>query len=459
MRRLVLILLLAFAATALGSALPAFAAPKKAAHTPVITKVAPMRIGVGAKLTISGRNFKSGRSANTIIFRAPGGRSAFAKPRRASRTRLVVMVPGAVRRLLSGSASSPRPTRFKLRVLAGKFSKYTARRLSPVVTAAGAGRPGRPGGPGGSIPSCDSGPDHDGDLLSNSFELQIKTDPCLRDTDLDGVEDGYEFQSALDLNHYPRVLPLPYPGRRPYPNALDSGDANTDYDDDGLWLSEEYQLWVRYAADGVPRAGRPQTLSGLLYSDGLQKSIDPAPAAAPMGTLARWALDIDNDGLLWDDERDADADGLGNWDEQHGRFTEAWWPSTFDGNGLPMESKYPDLDFLDNEDLPGLDAAADPDMDGDGLRDGADDHDHDGLSNSFEVHRPGDYLGDAFGPPVPGPNIWAYVNPFNPCKPVRSERCHRSVPFGYYDSDQAPPVGNAPPAGFPGSGVPPTPDN
>ena len=170
MRRLVLILLLAFAATALGSALPAFAAPKKAAHTPVITKVAPMRIGVGAKLTISGRNFKSGRSANTIIFRAPGGRSAFAKPRRASRTRLVVMVPGAVRRLLSGSASSPRPTRFKLRVLAGKFSEYTARRLSPVVTAAGTGGPGHPGGPGGSIPSCDSGPDHDGDLLSNSFE-------------------------------------------------------------------------------------------------------------------------------------------------------------------------------------------------------------------------------------------------------------------------------------------------
>jgi hypothetical protein len=460
MRRLLLTLLLALAATALGSALPAFAAPKKAARTPVITKVAPMRVGVGGKLTISGRNFKTKRAANTVIFRAPGGRSAFAKPRRATSTRLVVLVPGAVRRLLSGSAGSPRPTRFKLRVLAGKFSRYTARRLSPVVTAGGAGGPGGPGGaPGGSIPSCDSGPDHDGDLLSNSFELQIKTDPCLRDTDLDGVEDGYEFQSALDLNRYPRVLPLPYPGRRPYPNALDSGDGNTDYDDDGLWLSEEYELWIRYAADGAPRAGRPQTLSGLLYSDGLQKSIDPAPSAAPAGSLARWALDIDNDGALWDDERDADADGLGNWDEQHGRFTEQWWPSTFDGNGLPKESKYPDLDFLDNEDLPGLDAAADPDMDGDGVRDGADDHDHDGLSNSFEVHRPGDYLTDAFGPPAPGPNVWAYVNPFNPCKPVRSERCHRSVPFGYYDSDQAPPVGNPPPAGFPGSGVPPTPDN
>ena len=456
MRRLVSIPLLALCATAMLAAPPtAFAAKgKKASRTPAITRVAPMRISVGGTLTITGRNFKSKRTANTIIFRAPNGRSAFAKPRRASATRLVVRVPGSVRRLLAGNAANPKPTRFKLRVLAGKFSKFTSRRLSPVVTSGGG-----PGGPGGSVPSCDSSGDHDGDLLSNSFELAIRTDPCLRDTDLDGVEDGYEFQSALDLNHYPRVLPLPYPGRRPYPNALDSSDGNTDYDDDGLWLSEEYRLWVKYSADGVLRGGRPQTLSALIYSDGLQKSIDPPPPAAAAGTLVRWALDIDNDGTLWDDERDADADGLGNWDEQHGRFTEEWWPLTFDGNGLPKESKYPDLDFLDNEDLPNHDALADPDMDGDGVLDGADDHDHDGLSNSFEVHRPGDYLADAFGPPAPGPNIWAYVNPFNPCKPVRSERCHRSVPFGYYDSDQAPPVGNTPPAGYPAAGVPATPNN
>ena len=39
------------------------------------------------------------------------------------------------------------------------------------------------------------------------------------------VEDGYEYQSALDLNHYPRSIPLPYPGKRPYPNPLDPGDG------------------------------------------------------------------------------------------------------------------------------------------------------------------------------------------------------------------------------------------
>ena len=100
-----------------------------AASAPTITRVTPMRVRVGAVLTIRGRNFKSVRAKNTVIFRAPDGRTAFAKPRRASRTRLVVAVPPAVARLVTlGKA-----TRFKLRVLAGKFSRYTSRRLSPVV--------------------------------------------------------------------------------------------------------------------------------------------------------------------------------------------------------------------------------------------------------------------------------------------------------------------------------------
>ena len=109
---------------------------------------------------------------------------------------------------------------------------------------------------GGFPAACDGSSDHDGDLLANGFELQIETDPYLGDTDLDGVEDGYEYQSALDLNHYPRTPPLPY-RQRPYPNALDSTDAATDYDDDGLTLREEYLVWVEFSADGVRRAGAP----------------------------------------------------------------------------------------------------------------------------------------------------------------------------------------------------------
>ena len=347
-------------------------------------------------------------------------------------------------------------TRFKLRVLAGRFSRYTSRRLSPVVVSASdAGGDG--GGGGGGVAGC-SADDFDGDLLSNALEAQLKLDPCLADTDGDSVEDGYEYQAALDLNHYPATSPIPYPGKRPYPNPLDPSDgtpAGSDYDGDGLKLREEFLLWVLYSADGNRRAGRPTSLPGLVYSDGLQFSVDsPKPSAPPAGTLLRWALDGEaGDGVLSDDERDADADGLSNWDEVRGRMTEAWWPAQHDGKNEPTESRYPDIDFLDNEDTaPAFDAHTDPDMDGDGVLDGDDDNDHDGLSNQFELIRPADWLADAGWSPLvsPAPNAWAYTNPFNPCKPFNSERCHLHPPFGYYDGDELPPIGPNPPGGYPG---------
>jgi hypothetical protein len=436
---------------------PAFAARKASAKTPQITRVQPMRISVGGSLRITGRNFKALRNKNTVIFRAASGRTAFAKPRRATRRRLVVVVPASVARLLSVSDDGQQPTRLKLRVLAGKFSKFTPRRLSPVVTGTRDGDGG--GGGGGTAAVCNDSPDHDGDLLPNTQELSLNLDPCIADTDGDSVEDGYEFQAALDLNHYPRTTPLPYPGKRPYPNPLDSGDGTadgTDYDGDGLKLREEYLLWLAYSADGVRRSSRPGSLSGLLYSDGLQKSIDSPPPNAPAaGTLEAWVLDIDGDGVLSDDERDADADALGNWDELRGRMHEAWWPAQHDGKAEPKESKYPDINFLDVEDTaPAFDAHTDPDMDGDGVLDGFDDNDHDGLSNQFELRRPGDWLTVSFVDYLaedfrPGSNPWAYTNPFNPCKPFNSERCHAHPPFAYYETDEVPPVGPAPPAGYP----------
>jgi IPT/TIG domain-containing protein len=445
---------------------PATAAKKK--KLPTITKVSPMRVAVGAKLTIRGKNFSAKRKRNTVIFRGPSGRTAFAKPKRASRKKLVLRVPPAVARLLGVRAGRPRPTRIKLRVLAGRFGKYTKKRLSPVIVSTGGSGglglpPGKGDGGGTGSTGC-PGSDYDKDLLTDAVEKQIGTDACLADTDGDTISDGYEQQSAIDLNHYPRTPPLPYPGKRPYPNALDPSDSGTDYDGDSLQLREEFLLWSLYSADGVRRSGRPTTLSNLLYSDGLQKSIDPPPFAPPAGTLARWAVDLDGDDRLYDDERDADSDALSNWDESHGRMLEAWWPAQHDGTNEPKESAYPEISFLDNPDLlhaGALDALADRDIDGDGVRDGADDADHDGLTNQFEVRRPDDWMSQAWvvdtdGNFTPGPNSWAYVNPFNPCKPFRSERCHRDVPFGYYQSDEAPPVGPDPPAGFPGGG-PPTP--
>jgi IPT/TIG domain len=438
MRRLITICLLALSAVALVAAVPGLALAKKSGPTPLITKVSPMRISVGKLLTIRGRHFRPTKKGNTIIFRSGKGRSAFAKPTRASRTKLVVRVPAAVARLLTVKNSKQRPTRLKLRVLAGKFSAYTSRRLSPVVTGVGAGDGG-----GGATGACDTGTDYDGDLLSNSLELAIGTDPCLRDTDKDGIEDGYEYQSALDLNHYPVNPPLPYPGKRPYPNALDPGDATTDYDGDGLKLNEEFAAWLDFSSDGHARSGRPGSLSNLSYSDGLQRS---QSVGAPADLLSNWVQDMDGDGLLSDDERDVDGDGLGNWDEQHGRFTEVWWPAEHDGQNEPLESKYPSINFLDVADLSSGLALTVADMDGDGVLDGNDDQDHDGLSNKFELNRPSNWLAV-----YATTDQWSYVNPFNPCKPFNSSRCHTHPPFGYYASDGVPPIGPNPPAGYPGS--------
>src|SRR5205823_2549825 len=101
---------------------------------------------------------------------------------------------------------------------------------------------------------------------------------------------------------------------------------------------------------------------------------------------------------------------------------------------------------------PGVDAM-NPDSDGDGIPDGLDDQDHDGLTNRFEVSRPWDWQatyvsvgpGKGHGGPDPwnyassgvnggdlpdgvGANPWARVQPFNPCKPVFSKTCHTIVP-------------------------------
>jgi hypothetical protein len=67
-------------------------------------------------------------------------------------------------------------------------------------------------------------------------------------------------------------------------------------------------------------------------------------------------------GVLTDDEKDVDGDGLSNWDELHGAFT------TF----ANMDYQ-PTLDWLD------------PDSDGDGVKDGADDQDHDGVFGGIDL--------------------------------------------------------------------------
>jgi len=434
---------------------PAASAAKKKVKRPQVTSVTPMRLKAGRTLTIRGRNFSSRRRRNTVVF-VVGRRSIFAKPSRASSRRLVVKAPLSLERFMSrDNRGARRPTRFALQVAVRSFSRKTPRRLSPVVLplstapitlpSAPITAPSDPGSGEPDVVDCDrdgvpnvSDTSSDFDLLSDATERTLRTDPCKVDTDADGVEDGWEYQSALDLNHYPTTPPLPYPGKRPYPNPLDPSDAGTDYDGDSLNQRAEFLMWLRFLPSGARRSGRPTRFDDfpgssdiMSYSDGLQKSVASPRPLLPADPRLRWAVDEDGDAFRDDDERDGDGDRLNNYDELRGHFTEAWWVSFYNGTNAPKESKYPEIDFLDNEDVG--DGFADPDIDGDGVLDGEDDHDHDGLTNEFEVHR-------GASP------AWGYTQPFNPCKPFNSERCHKYVPFGYYDGDGSPPVGPDPPA-------------
>jgi hypothetical protein len=413
---------------------------------PVIRSFSPKRVKVGQPLTIKGRNFVPGAGNTRVMFLRVNGKAiGVAVAKKTTRKKIVVAVPKVLNALLKNGSA-----RFKLRVFSGQFSDWTKAKRSPVVVFNGSGNAEDPAGDcdGDKIPNG-TDTDDDNDLLPDSLEGpdiahgQIGTDPCNADSDGDGISDGFEYQSALDLNRtvlFGPTLPIPYPGKRPYPNALDP-DQNFDYDGDGLTQGQEYFLWRVFGGGKFP----------LNYSDGLATTVPtPLPAGRQFEQMdaTAWGPDY-HDGFLNDGERDADGDGLTNWDEFNGRMQPEWWKRMYDGKspGFPKETPYP-ITFDGTK-------AWDKDSDGDGVPDGLDDQDHDGLTNLFEVNRPwnwedyldngtlvkGTYISvtETFDGPVPlhdGTDPWARVQPFNPCKPVFSKTCHRHPPFGYYPDDE-----------------------
>jgi len=453
MRRLTsLLLALAAVLATLAPAAPADAAKRKQAAKPTITRVTPMRVTVGETLVIRGRNFKAKRRANTVVFQGAAGRTAFVKPRAATRRKLVVKVPASVARLLNLQDNKQLATRMRLRVLAGRFSGFTPRRLSPVVLGLNYVGPGG-GSPDATPPVvCQSDADHDDDLLSNTVELQHGTDPCLKDTDGDGSTDGWEFHAAKDLN----VKAVPYPGAKPYPNALDPSDPKIDFDGDGLSGAEEFRAWkVAGSSFVAANVGGLDLESPLGYSDGTKFSrqseepIEPSwrgplyGLPAPTQSFpATYNLHFDSP---WrDDERDADRDGLSNWLESDFGPNDPQWQSGYWGQadfGVPAWPKVKDTcpqqaGFFGQRPFASLDLA-DRDVDGDGLLDGEDDQDNDDFSNIVELYETSyDLDGDGQASCLPGAasidvaGESRLVNAFNPCAPNPSSRsCPDYEPF------------------------------
>jgi hypothetical protein len=122
---------------ALGAALclaPVTTATTNRPSAPEVTKVTPMNAKVGDTLTIRGRGFSRKPGKNTVIFRSASRKSVFVKPDRASRKKLVVIVPAGLARAMAIDANGRAlPTRFVVRVLARRFGKFTRRAKSPVI--------------------------------------------------------------------------------------------------------------------------------------------------------------------------------------------------------------------------------------------------------------------------------------------------------------------------------------
>jgi hypothetical protein len=466
---------------AIAGTAPADAAKrKKKQRTPVVKSFSPKTVYVGEKLTIRGRHFRRGVNKNVVAFKRKGAKVVFVKAEKGTTKMLTVTLPKRLEGILVVQNGTPVATKLQIRVLSGRFGKrFTRLSRSPIVNPE---RPPVPPAPKEVDPNgdCDgdgtinrNDADDDNDLLADDVERTLKLDQCKSDSDGDVVADGYEYASAVDLNDDEQTA-VPYPRKLPYPNPLDGTDQHTDHDGDTLTLLDEFLLW-QYA--GV------RTLSHMSYSAGEQYSVHsggggslrvPSLAAdsydkqnqflawaaangyATIGLVdigtsfgdpqdewwgARTPYDIrdadrsgglDDDeryyydfgswhrnGLLSDAERDEDADGLSNFAESGGCMSRGFWDGVFDD-----ETPYP-LQFADTR----LD---DPDSDGDGVRDGADDQDHDDIPNIMECSRllasnlPEDPQ-DATAPQA-GLTAAGFVNPFNPCLPHhRSRTCRRHV--------------------------------
>jgi hypothetical protein len=410
LRRVHILLPALLVACALTSASSAFGAAR--IQWPMVKSIRPLDAGVGDTLTIRGKNFITGMHANTVVFQRDNSRPLFVRSLRSSPTHLTVVVPKSLAGYLPTRKGSPVPAVFRIRILAHRFGKaFTRRAISPTIGPAALCN-------GGTALATDG--DSDGDLLPDKVEEEIGTNPCNPDSDGDHIPDGYEYASALMLNHKrdiskytsPEVrFPTdtrPFPVAMPYPNPLFK-DANNDYDGDGLPMWAEYLAWKAF--------GNTHSLDNMLYSDGTQRSQGDVDYVKHAGDF-----DLDGDGIITDDEKDADNDGLTNYDELIGPLSgQGWWSAKYPDEGAYQPS-FGGTNFVVR------------DTDGDGIPDGADDQDHDGFTNFEESSRE-----DGRVHPKYPAHLW--VNPFNPCLPsVNSPTCSKHPPI----TNPWPPFGDTP---------------
>ena len=205
-RAVMLTALVALAAPATAGAAPhAHAAKKKKVKAPVVTKVSPMDVAVGETLTIRGKNFKRGRYKNTVVFKRDGARAVFAKAEIATKKLMRAQGPGVAAGVLRPQRRQPGPDPLPAPDPREEVRQEVHRRqaLPDRQRAAPAAR----GHAAESLPDgdCDGDGaknkvdgDDDNDGLTDAVELSLGLNPCVADSDGDGVLDKYEFDCDRD---------------------------------------------------------------------------------------------------------------------------------------------------------------------------------------------------------------------------------------------------------------------
>lgn len=115
----------------------------------------------------------------------------------------------------------------------------------------------------------ESGADWDQDLLTDTAEKALGTDPAKADSDEDGLPDSFEVWNALD--------------------PLNFSDASADVDKDGLNNFEEYEAGTQPSAADT---------DGDAFWDGLEMARGSDPTLTESFPTRRWAADVSCDGVL-----------------------------------------------------------------------------------------------------------------------------------------------------------------
>ena len=198
------------------------------------------------------------------------------------------------------------------------------------------------------------------------------------------------------------------------------------HDDFINWATASgYRRSARGTAPAGGTPGPPEFFYGLF-----DRSAPDQPGVAKRRVRAgeTYYFDFDGSGYLSDDERDEDGDGLSNYDETHGRMTQKYWDRCCESR---PPSRYPVRGHRRGQRRP----------DGDGVRDGADDQDHDDIPNLMELsriaasqrrrHRTSRLCQPrrpARAPETNHPDDFRLMNPFNPCLPATWSRTCPSHP-------------------------------